>query len=252
MILDPRIRWALRGQMWPKWWRDFSFIKASQVGERNRLEVIGLGGIGKTHFARNLKRRLGVMSPTRITSTEFSPEWSQLFNSALSQHGQRLMSPEVEWEKKVKSMRKFLGRVELEEKAFRRPNKAVVINTESLVRSRWNQIAGLAATRPEFISNLLRDRLILVCEADDPAGRSLQGRKKRGEDVTDSPHLRQKLNEQMFRIREAAIVLASLGVPVLTINLDRSISYNVPLVAKFLHENAVTSKKIRRLAKHAP
>ena len=249
MILDPRIRWALRGQMWPKYWSAIHFIKCSSIGERTHLDLIGPPGIGKTHFSKRLATNLGVRSPANLGETKYSSEHVEFFEITLSAIGEKILSPGIEWEKKVQKITHLSNRFELERKALHRPAHALFLNDESLVRHGWDQIVGLATVRPEFITNLLRDRLILVCDADDPADRILKGRKKRGEDVTDSPQFRQKLNEQMFRIREAAIVLASLGVPVLTINLDRSISYNVPLVAKFLHENAVTSRKIKHLAK---
>lgn len=153
--------------------------------------------------------------------------------------------------KKIKGITKLIARIELEEKALHRPNNAIAINTESLLRSRLHQFVALACTRPEFVVNSLRDRLILICEADDPAARSLQGRTYRGETIPDIPGYLQGASKEVLKIREGAEELGSLGIPVLTINLDRPISQNVALVAKFLHENGVASGRIRRWAKRA-
>lgn len=141
--------------------------------------------------------------------------------------------------------------IRVRKKALHRPINAVALNADGLLRSRLDQIADLASSRPKFVFNLLRERLILVCDTDDPVNRSLRGRKKRGDDVTDTPQFRQKLYKKHVQIKEGADALASLGIPVHTINLDRSISHNVTSVANFLHENGVTSRKIRRWARHA-
>lgn len=216
------------------------------------MDVIGPSGIGKTHFSKRLAANLGVRFPATRGESEHSSEWVDFFDFTLSASGEKILSSGIKWEKKVEQITHLCNRFELEKKALYRPARALFLNDESLVRSRWGQIVDSALTRPEFVSNLLRDRLILICDADDPAGRSLSGRKKRREEVMDSPQFRQKLAKQMVRTRQGGTTLASVGVPVLTINLDCPVSHNVAIVAKFLDENDVTSRNIRRWAKRAP
>ena len=248
-FLDPRLRWLLRGQMWPKLWRDLHFLKCSDVGERTRLDVIGTSGLGKTYFTKKLAAKLGARSPEATADTKHSSEWADFFDLALTIIGQQFSSPGLAWHKKVDKTILLANRFELERKTLHRPSGAIAVNNESVLRHHWVMMADLASTRPEFVKDLLGDRLCLVCDANDPVELILERRKQRGDETIDDLELRGKLDKQVLKIRQGADVLSALGIPVQTINLDDPTSENIAVVAKFLDENHATSPRIKRWAK---
>ena len=216
------------------------------------MDVIGLGGIGKTYFTKYLAGHLGTVSPRESNQDRaFSSEWTQVFESVMTGLGRKFASPELSWERKVDKLWHLGNVFELEKKCLQSPPNSFVVNNESILRHRLTWFVDTASTQPELIKNLLNDRLLLICEAEDPVERSLRGRINRGDAVDLGPKSRESVSKSVSNTRASASILSSLGVPTLVVNLDDPVRENVSRVANFLKENQVTSRRIRKWAKRS-
>ena len=248
-----RVQWAVRLEgKTPAFWRDIKFISTESAQKRNRLDILGPKGIGKTFLTTKLANQLGEVGPRqkRIQSP-VSDGWSDAFNSIISSLGEKMVSPALGYEYKVRKMAYLDDVLELESLIIRNLASPFVIVGESIVRHKPQWFTDTALIQPDFISQLLEDRLLLICDADDPVERAIKGRQKRGDSMSDSPQLRKSVEKEIQAIRQSASILAALGIPVLTINLDRPIQDNIAIVGRFLEENYVTSRRIRKWAERA-
>ncbi len=134
--IDPRLRWALRRQMWPVYWRDFRFIKTDSLGQKNRIDVIGPSGIGKTYLTNQLVTHLGetVPSATGERENQIGTEWAQVFEKVLTEHSKKLTSENLGWETKHRKTSHLADVIELESIALKNYPNALVTFTESLER----------------------------------------------------------------------------------------------------------------------
>ena len=238
--------------MWPRYWKDIYFVKATVIGTRKRMDVIGLGGIGKTYFTKHLAGHLGTVSPRKGNQDRtISSEWTQVFESVMRGVGRKFASTGLTWERKVDKLWHLGNVFELEKKSLQSPPSSLVVNNESILRHRLTWFVDTASTQPDLIKNLLNDRLVLICEAKDPVERSLRGRTNRGDAVDYGAKSQESLSKSVQKTRDSASILNSLGVPTLVVSLDHPVRENVSRVAKFLEQNQVTSRRIRKWAKRS-
>lgn len=248
-----KLQWEVRleGKR-PALSHDLWCIYTESTGERNRLDVIGPGGIGKSWFTSRLTKKLGRVWP--VNAEEHSPlpdDWAEAIQLFLLELGERFGSPGVSFGKQLERMDFRAKLLHLETEMMTKLSFGFAINTESLARHELEWFANIALGRPEFVSTLMKDRLLLVCSADQPADRVINGLKARGKDVTDTLEKRASIDKRLRKTLKNVSILESLGVPVLVINLDMPIRQNVAIVARFLSDNQVTSPRIRKWAKRA-
>ena len=248
-----KLQWAIRieGKR-PALSQDVRFIRVKSTRNKNRLDIVGVSGIGKTYFGIRLAKCLGQIGPTTAKEKKSIPDsWGEVFTSFAQRLGKKISSPASNYESLLQQGSFLIDLLELESRLMTNLSFQFTINGESIVRHRLKWFADAALIQPEFISELLKDRLLLLCDADDPVESAIRGRQKRGDNMLDSPQLRKSVEKKIQAIRQSASILAALGIPVLTINLDRPIRDNIAIVGRFLEENHVTSRRIRKWAKRA-
>lgn len=246
-----RLQWAVRTEgNTPFLWQEIRFIRTEPTQKRNRLDIIGPKGIGKSVLTSYLAYHFGEAGPKqKRVHAPIPTAWSEAFGIIISSLGQWLDSSKSSNDKKLRKMVLHGASLDLESRIMTQLAFNFAINPESLVRYQLGWFASAAVSRPEFVSTLLQDRLLLLCGAADPIERAIRGRKKRGDALPDTPQAQNSLRKQVQEIGHNVAILASIGIPVLTIDLDRPIRQNVAIVAAFLQDNHVTSRRIRKWAK---
>jgi hypothetical protein len=215
---------------------------------RHRVDFLGVAGIGKTTFIRDLAMALGERVPRCDKKAALSDEWATAFNEIYDKHFLLSQTEDNSWSNKHRRTAHLHDVIELEHTILRCGGNQVVINGVGILRHRLSYFTKQSATRPDFIAQLLSDRVVVLCVADDTVARSIRGKKQRGDRDANRDGLVDLVSYKVQKLHAAADVLQSLGVPVLELNLDQPRPQAIAQVARFMSDNGMVSPRISRLA----
>jgi hypothetical protein len=246
--IDPRLRYLAARQTWPVYWQDFRVIGGSVEGPRTRLDFLGITGIGKSYLTHQTALALGERVPRMAKEKPVSDQWGEAFGDIYRDHFRFMASDSVAWEDKHRKTVHLNDVIGLERQIMRFHHDQIVINGVSVLRHRLSYFVEQAGMRPDFVSALLRDRLVVVCGSTDPVARSIAGKIKRGDRPFVPDEIRDTLAAKVSTLREAVGAIEALGVPVLDIDLDRPVPENIRRIASFMVEHGMVSPRIKRHA----
>jgi hypothetical protein len=215
------------------------------------VDFLGVAGIGKTTFIRDLAGALGERVPRCEKKTPISDDWASAFNEIYDKHFVLSQTEDSSWSSKHRRTSHLTEVVELEQKILRCAGDQLVINGVGILRHRLSYFSKQAATRPDFIRRLLSDRVVVLCVSDDPVARSIRGKRQRGDSDADRDGLDETVAYRVEKTQAAVDVLRGLGVPVLELNLDQPRPQAIAQVARFMKDAGMDSPKLRRLASRA-
>ena len=246
--IDARLRYLARRTRWPAHWQDFRAVTGVATGGRRRVDLLGVAGIGKTTFTRELAYALGERVPRCQATRPVPDDWAVALNEIYNNHFTLSAAEDHSWADKHRRTIHLTDVMKREKKILGCESNQIVLNGVSILRHRLSYFTKQAAKRPEFIAGLLSDRVVVLCTADDPVSRSIRGKVSRGDKDSDADNLRQRVDDRVSKLDAAVSVLRSLGVPVLELNLDQPRPQAIAQVARFMREHGMDSKKLSRLA----
>ena len=246
--IDSRLRYLARGSKWPAHWQDYRTVVGHSTTARHRVDFLGVAGIGKTTFIRELAMALGERVPRCDKKVSLSEDWAVAFNDIYDKHFLLSRTEDNSWSNKHRRTAHLTDVIDLEHTILRCGSDQLVINGVGILRHRLSYFSKQAATRPEFIGSLLSDRVVVLCVSDDPVARSIRGKKKRGDRDAHRDGLADAVAYKVEKLHAAVDVLKTLGVPVLELNLDQPRPQAIAQVARFMRDNGMTSPRITRLA----
>jgi hypothetical protein len=249
--IDSRLRYLARGSQWPAHWQDYRVVAGHATTPRHRVDFLGVAGIGKTTFIRDLAMALGERVPRCDKKVSLSDDWAMAFNEIYDKHFLLSQTEDNSWSNKHRRTAHLNDVIDLEHTILRCGGSQVVINGVGILRHRLSYFSKQAAGRPDFIRSLLSDRVVVLCVSDDPVARSIQGKRQRGDRDAHRDGLADAVSYKVEKLHAAADVLRGLGVPVLEVNLDQPRPQAIAQVARFMHENGMVSPKLRRYAAKA-
>jgi hypothetical protein len=246
--IDPRLRYLAARQTWPVYWQDFRVVGGTVEGPRTRLDFLGVTGIGKSYLTNQTALALGEKVPRMAKEKPVSSEWGEAFTDIYRDHFSFMASDRVSWEDKHRKTVHLNDVIGLERQITRFHHDQIVINGVSILRHRLSYFVEQAGVRPEFVSTLLDNRLVVVCGSTDPVARSIAGKIKRGDRPFVPDEIRDTLAAKVTELRDAVSVIEGLGVPVLDIDLDKPVPENIGLIASFMASHGMSSAAIRRFS----
>ena len=246
--IDSRLRYLARGSKWPAHWQDYRSIAGHASTARHRVDFLGVAGIGKTTFIRDLAVALGERVPRCEKKEPLGEDWAVAFNEIYDKHFLLSQTEDHSWANKHRRTAHLTDVIELEQKILRCGSDQLVINGVGVLRHRLSYFSKQAATRPDFIRRLLSDRVVVLCVADDPVARSIRGKKQRGDRDANRDGLDETVAYRVQKIQAAVEVLGSLGVPVLELNLDQPRPHAIAQVARFMRDAGMDSPHLKRYA----
>ena len=215
---------------------------------RHRVDFLGVAGIGKTTFIRDLAMALGERVPTCDKKVPLGDDWAVAFNEIYDKHFLLSQTEDNSWSNKHRRTAHLTDVIDLEHTILRCGADQLVINGVGILRHRLSYFSKQAKTRPDFIAGLLRDRVVVLCVADDPVARSIRGKQTRGDRDAHRDGLADAVSYKVEKLYAAVEVLTALDVPVLELNLDQPRPQAIAQVARFMRDHGMTSPRISRLA----
>jgi hypothetical protein len=247
--IDARLRYLSRATLWPPHWEDVRGLRGQAGGAKYRLDVLGVAGIGKTTFTRTLAGALGETVPVFSSQQPLSEEWAIAFDELYDNHYALMTSGDVSWADKHRTASHLSYIIGLEQKILRSPPGHLLINGVSILRHRLSYFSEQAAVRPDFVSRLLSDRVVILCGSADPVTRSIAGKTTRGDRDARDANVREAVTRKVEKVQLSVEAIKNLGVPVLDLDMDLPVRENIPRVAFFLAEQGMRSPAIARQAK---
>lgn len=246
--IDARLRYAARGTKWPNHWKDYRAVAGTVSGPRGRVDLLGVAGIGKTTFTKQLAASLGERVPRCRGKKPLPGDWEIAFNEIYDKHFMLSATEDDSWANKHRRTIHLTEVVNLEKNILRCDSDQIVLNGVSILRHRLSYFAKQAADRPDFVAGLLSDRVIVLCTADDPVARSIRGKITRGDSDSDADNLEQRVSDKVKKIDSSVGVLERLGVPVLRLDLDQPRPRAIAEVARFMQHHGMESRFLTRQA----
>lgn len=244
--IDIRLRYAARRTRWPAHWRDYRAVAGRAEGQRRRVDLLGVAGIGKTTFTKELAYALGERVPRCTGKKPLPDDWAQTFNDIYRNHFAFSAGEDDSWLNKHRRTVHLTDVVHREKQILQCDSDQIVLNGVSILRHRLSYFVQEAAHRPEFVTGLLSDRIVVLCTSKDPIGRSIEGKITRGDRDSDAEDLERQVAKRVEKIHSAVEVLKSLGIPVLELDLDLPKKHAIAQTAQFMHEHGMYSRPISR------
>jgi hypothetical protein len=234
--------------MWPAQWKDYRVVASSGHGSRGRVDLLGVAGIGKTTFTRQLAFALGERTPRCRGKKPVPEDWAIAFEEIYNDHFQFSASVDDSWTNKHRRTVHLTEVIDLEKNILQCDSNRIVLNGVSLLRHRLSYFVEQAEARPDFVARLLSDRVIVLCTAKDPVSRSIRGKITRGDRDSRARGLELRVADKVEKIEVAVRALKSLSVPVLELDLDQPRPQAIAQVARFMHDNGMESTYLTRQA----
>jgi hypothetical protein len=244
--IDTRLRYAARRTRWPAHWRDYRAVAGRAGEQRRRVDFLGVAGIGKTTFTKELAYALGERVPRCNGKKSLSDDWANTFDDIYRNHFVFSATEDDSWLSKHRRTVHLTDVVHREKEILQCDSDQIVLNGVSILRHRLSYFVQEATHRPEFVTGLLSDRIVVLCTSKDPIGRSIEGKITRGDKDSHAEDLEHKVAERVEKIHSAVEVLKNLGVPVLELDLDLPKRYAISHTAQFMHDNGMRSGPISR------
>lgn len=246
-LFDPRIRYLLKRRMWPRYWQDWRFLAARTESQKYRLDILGPSGIGKTFLTNNLMRLWGERVPKLMPEAVVSEQWEKVFKELLNRLGVGLQDEEKDWDRKLHRVTVFSQVMDFELNVIRYYGDQPLINCESLLRHRIGFFTNIAESSPDLARDLLKNRLVIFGTSDDPVDRSIRGLIRRGSPPQDQEEFGRAVSAEVKRLGAAEDVFRAIGLPVLTVNLDRPVGETVVEVDHFMRAHGLVRSKSRKI-----
>lgn len=217
-----------------------------------RIEVIGISGIGKSYFSRHLARVLGIRWRTAKSSPSNPGGAFEASRRSFLHQGVLGRLDALEGSSRgAQGLRRFTGIFERERAYDEGYSGQPIMMASGTVQSSQGILAKAIADQPLRVMDFMKNRLVIVCTAENVGSRAASGLVQRGKFGVDT------LTEDNFAKRHAGDVgvrgfgeqLVQLGVPVLVLDLGESLRSNTARVAFFLDRHGVESRRIPRWAR---
>ena len=229
-------------------WRDDRVFRAEITGSTNRIEFLGLPGIGKSYFNNKLTQKLGeiTLKPegVREQKADYEAAFARLFRRQLD----KALPAEASKTVRLSKLRNFMQVMELDDFVSHHHMPGVFTTASGLVHWTKPAMMELIDEEPEVVRKVMSGRLVVYCSSDEPGRRSIEGLVRRGS--KDSDWIREDVIRERNLANQTMADLAtsfeSLGVAVVRLNLDLPFQDNVASLCGHLEQLGVSSRKIRR------
>ena len=223
-------------------------FRAEITGNINRIEFLGLPGIGKSFFNNKLTQKLGEITLKPEGGREQTADYEEAFARLFRLQLKKALPAEESKTVRLSKMRNFMQVMELDDFVSHHRIPGVFTTASGLVHWTRQAMMKLIGDEPEVVKKVMSGRLVVYCTSDEPGRRSTEGLVRRGSIGSD--RLREDVISRRNVADQAMADLAgsfeSLGVAVVSLNLDLPFQNNVAVICGNLEKLGVSSRKIRR------
>ena len=248
MLLDPvrRFAYLMRSANRLPAWRDDRVFRAEETGGINRIEFLGLPGIGKSYFNNKLTEKLGEISLKSQGAREQAADYEAAFARLFRLQLEKSLPAEASKTVRLSKLRNFMQVMELDDFISQNQIPGVFTTASGLVHWTKPAMKELIEAEPDVVREVMSGRLVVYCSSDEPGRRSTEGLVKRGSIGSD------RLREDVFSRRnladqamaDLAASFESLEIPVVRLNLDRQADQNITSLCRDLEALGIRSRHI--------
>ena len=223
-------------------------FRAEIAGGINRIEFLGVGGIGKSYFNNKLTQKLGEIALKSQGGCEQTADYEEAFARLFRVQLKRMLASHESKDIRLSKLRNFMQVMELDDFISHNQIPGMFTTASGLVHWTRPAMMDLIETEPEVVKEVMSGRLVVYCTSTEPGRRSAEGLVKRGSMAPD--RLRQDFISRRNSSDHALGALAEsfqfLGLPVVRLNLDEPIQENIKKVCKRIAGAGVSSARIRK------